>query len=112
MSYNIFFFLISFFTCVVNQAGSVLRAFINLLGTCSFARAVILSMMLSAKLMIFSLLRLVNQFELDHLKYKYKLFKRACNLSALNYSGALSTYIPEIHVSFFLPILLCVKYNH
>ena len=31
----------SFLTCVVNQAGSVLRAFINLLRTCLFTRVVI-----------------------------------------------------------------------
>ena len=34
--------------CVVNQAGSVLRAFINLLGTCLFVRVVILLVMFSA----------------------------------------------------------------
>ena len=43
LSYDHFFFLMSFLTCVVNQEGSVLRAFINLLGTCLFARVVILS---------------------------------------------------------------------
>ena len=48
LSYNLFFFLMSFLTCVVNQAGSVSRAFINLLGTCLFARVVILSVMVSA----------------------------------------------------------------
>ena len=41
LSYNLFFFLMSFLTCVVNQAGSVLRAFIILLGTCLFVRVVI-----------------------------------------------------------------------
>ena len=48
LSYSLFFFLMSFLTCVVNQAGSVLRVFINLLGTCLFARVVILSVMFSA----------------------------------------------------------------
>ena len=45
LSYNLFFFLMSFLTCV---AGSVLRAFINLLGTCLFVRVVILLVMFSA----------------------------------------------------------------
>ena len=44
LSYNLFFFLM----CIVNQAGSVLRAFINLLGTCLFVRVVILLVMFSA----------------------------------------------------------------
>ena len=48
LSYNLFFFLMSFLTCVVYQAGSVLRAFINLLGTCLFVRVVILLVMFSA----------------------------------------------------------------
>ena len=48
LSYNLFFFLMSFLTYVVNQAGSVLRAFINLLGTCFFVRVVILLVMFSA----------------------------------------------------------------
>ena len=48
LSYSIFFFLMSFLTFVVNQAGSVLHAFINLLGTCLFARVFILSVIFSA----------------------------------------------------------------
>ena len=48
LSYNLFFFLMSFLTFVVNPAGSVLRAFINLLGTCLFVRVVILVVMFSA----------------------------------------------------------------
>ena len=46
--YSLFFFLMSFLTCVVSQAGSVLRVFINLLGTCLYARVVILSVIFSA----------------------------------------------------------------
>ena len=40
LSYSLFYFLMSFLTCVVNQVGSVLRAFINLLGTCLFASSI------------------------------------------------------------------------
>ena len=49
--------------------GLVLRAFINLLGTCLFARVVILSVMFSAQVLMISLfLKFASQFELDHLE--------------------------------------------
>ena len=57
LSFNFFFFLMSFLTCVVNQAGSVLRSFINLLGTCLFVRVVILLVMFFAKVLMFSLFK-------------------------------------------------------
>ena len=40
--YSLLFFLTSFVERVVDQAGSVVRVFINLLGTCLLARVVIL----------------------------------------------------------------------
>ena len=68
LSYSLFFFLMTFLTCVVNQAGSVLRVFINLLGACLFARVVILSVVFPRKCWCLRFLKFASQFELDHLK--------------------------------------------